>query len=228
MSSADTLEAPLAASASTPASQRAVPFDHALLDRLMDEAGIDILLATSKHNVQYLLGGYRFFFFDYMDAIGVSRYLPVLVYSKGQPGHAAYIGNRLETFENELDRFWPAAVDTTVWTSADALRLAAAHVTKIGGATKTIGIEPSFLPLDAHTALCAALPDAQIVDAHHTLERLRARKTPEELTIMREASERVIASMLAVFARAEPGMSKRDLFEEMRLEEVTRGLSFEY
>ena len=29
------------------------------LDRLMDEAGIDVLLATSKHNVQYLLGGHR-------------------------------------------------------------------------------------------------------------------------------------------------------------------------
>ena len=205
-----------------------VPFDHKLLDRLMDEAGIDILLVTSKHNVQYLLGGYRFFFFDYMDAIGVSRYLPVLVYGKGQPGHAAYIGNRLETFEKELDRFWPGSVDTTVWTSADALRLAAEHVRKIGGGGKTIGVEPSFLPMDAHAALKQALPHADIADCHNVLERLRARKTPEELSIMRDASERVIASMLAVFARAEPGMTKRDLFEEMRLEEVSRGLSFEY
>ena len=40
------------------------PFDSARLDRLMDEAGIDVLLATSKHNVQYLLGGHRAFFFD--------------------------------------------------------------------------------------------------------------------------------------------------------------------
>ena len=30
------------------------PFDTALLDRLMDEAGLDVLVATSKHNVQYL------------------------------------------------------------------------------------------------------------------------------------------------------------------------------
>ena len=62
------------------------PFDTARLDRLMDEAGIDVLLATSKHNVQYLLGGHRSFFFDNMDAMGVSRYLPVFVYAKGRAG----------------------------------------------------------------------------------------------------------------------------------------------
>ena len=50
------------------------PFDTARLDRLMDEAGIDVLIATSKHNVQYLLGGHRSFFFDNMDAMGISRY----------------------------------------------------------------------------------------------------------------------------------------------------------
>ena len=46
----------------------AIPFDHHRLDRLMDDAGIDVVLATSKHNVQYLLGGHRADFFDYMDA----------------------------------------------------------------------------------------------------------------------------------------------------------------
>ena len=48
-----------------------IPFDTARLDELLDDAGIDVLLVTSKHNVQYLLGGYRFFFFDVMDAVVV-------------------------------------------------------------------------------------------------------------------------------------------------------------
>ena len=60
----------------------AVPFDIERLDRLMDEAGIDVLLTTSKHNAQYLLGGYRFIFFVAMDAIGHSRYLPIVAYEK--------------------------------------------------------------------------------------------------------------------------------------------------
>src|SRR6188508_1139286 len=68
----------------------AIPFDAEKLDRLMDAAGLDILVATSKHNVQYLLGGYKFIFFAAMDAIGHSRYLPVVIYEKGKPEHAAY------------------------------------------------------------------------------------------------------------------------------------------
>ena len=76
-----------------------IPFDHKRLDRLMDEAGIDVVVATSKHNVQYLLGGHRANFFDYMDATGVTRYLPVLVYPKGAPEKAAYFGHRLEKFQ---------------------------------------------------------------------------------------------------------------------------------
>ena len=39
-----------------------LPFDNHLLDRLMDEAHIDVALTTSKHNVQYLLDGHRTFF----------------------------------------------------------------------------------------------------------------------------------------------------------------------
>jgi len=39
-----------------------LPFDAQYLDKLMDEDGIDLLLATDKDTVQYLTGGYRFFF----------------------------------------------------------------------------------------------------------------------------------------------------------------------
>ena len=65
--------------AEAPVPRSAVPFDTDLLDELMRQAGIDLLVVSSKHNIQYLLGGYRFFFFDHFDAIGVSRYLPLLV-----------------------------------------------------------------------------------------------------------------------------------------------------
>src|SRR3981189_3526666 len=93
-------------------SRAAPPFDADRLDTLMEAAGIDVLVATSKHNVQYLLGGYHFFFFDYKEAIGMSRYLPILIYPRGRPADAAYIGNRLETFEKDLNRFWTPTVET--------------------------------------------------------------------------------------------------------------------
>jgi Xaa-Pro aminopeptidase len=227
MSSLETLTESSAAAVQSSAAPH-TPFNHELLDRLLDDAGVDVLLATSKHNVQYLLGGYRFFFFDYMDAIGSSRYLPVVVYVKGRPERAAYVGNRLEKFEKELGRFWTPVSDTSVWTSVDAIRVAAAHLRSLGLDNVRIGVEPPFLPLDAAETLQRELPSASIVDAYPVLEQLRSRKTSAELELLRTASERVIGSMLATMALCRPGMTKHDVVAELRRQEVGRDLTFEY
>ena len=101
------------------------PFDTALLDRLMDEAGLDVLVATSKHNVQYLLGGHRSFFFDNMDAMGISRYLPVFVYPKGHPKKAAYFGHGMEMSQTQIKPFWVSEVSTKSGGSVDVMQKAA-------------------------------------------------------------------------------------------------------
>src|ERR1700751_2450950 len=203
------------------------PFDTARLDDLMAEADIDVLLATSKHNVQYLLGGYRFFFFDYMDAIGVSRYLPVMVYQKGHPDDSAYIGYANESHEKQLGKFWPRVVETTASTSTGAIWRAIEHIKRLAGPIRKVGVEASFLPWDCAKLLQEGLGDCQIVDAYFPLERLRARKTRAELAQLREASERVLASMLAVFDECAPGQTKNEMVEKLGREEVGRGRTFE-
>src|ERR1700753_324490 len=97
------------------------PFDSARLDALLDEAGMDAVVISSKHNIQYLLGGYRFFFYDHFDAIGVSRYLPLLVYPKGDPAHAVYIGHPMERYEKELGKFWMPTIEASVRATFDAM-----------------------------------------------------------------------------------------------------------
>jgi Xaa-Pro aminopeptidase len=208
--------------------QIAIPFDAAHLDRLMEEAGIDVLLATSKHNVQYLLGGHRAFFFDYMDAMGVSRYLPIVIYPKGAPERAAFIGHRLENFQREVKPFWTPEVQTSASGSVDATKKAIDYLRKAGIKARRIGVELAFLPFDAATTLRNAFPDSELKDALFTLERLRARKTPQELEKLRTASDRVIDSMLAVITRHGPGTTKQELADALKREEVNRGLTFEY
>jgi Xaa-Pro aminopeptidase len=136
-----------------------LPFDAKRLDALLDDAGIDVLLATSKHNVQYLLGGHRAFFFDYMDAFGTSRYLPVLVYAKGQPEKSAYVMHGMEGYQHQVKPLWTPEIVRGA-TSIDAMQKAIAHVKKIGVKAKRIGVETPFLPLDASDALRAGMPDA--------------------------------------------------------------------
>lgn len=204
------------------------PFDAAKLDKLMEEAGIDVLIATSKHNTQYLLGGYKFIFFAAMDAIGHSRYLPIVVYEKGSPDHSAYIGSRMEGGEHQNNPFWTPAVHTATWGTLDAAALAVEHLRKIGKAGARVGIEPPFLPADARDLLASRLEGARFVDTTHTLERLRSIKTPQELEKLKVASELITDSMLATIAAAREGSPKGEIIERLRREETNRGLHFEY
>ncbi|MEW9806152.1 M24 family metallopeptidase [Mesorhizobium sp. ZMM04-5] len=211
----------------SPAETR-TPFDQSRLDRLMDDADLDFVVAASKHNVQYLLGGYKFIFFSAMDAIGHSRYLPLVIYEKGRPDRAAYIGNKMETGEHQNRPFWTPEVHAAAWGSLDAAALAAEHFAKIGRTDARIGIEPAFLPSDAYIALRKALPDAKVFDATATFERLRGLKTPDELAKLRKASELITESMLATIAASHEGSTKADIIETLRREETNRGLHFEY
>ena len=205
-----------------------IPFDSHHLDRLMDEAGIDVLLINSKHNIQYLLGGHRSFFFDYMDAMALSRYLPVLVYPKGAPEKAGYFGHRLETHQTEVKPFWTPECVTNHSTTTDTMDRAVAHVKKIGGRANRIAVEYGFLPVDAAVVLRQGFPNAEMVDGVFVMEKLRARKTPDELAKLRYASDAVIESMQAVIANHGPGATKQELNDALKREEVNRGLTFEY
>ena len=154
----------------------------------MDEAGIDVLLATSKHNVQYLLGGHRAFFFDYMDAMGLSRYLPVVVYPKGAPDKAAFFGHRLESFQQRGQAVLDAG-------GAGHVVGLGRHHEEGGRAHPQVGVRAASASRwrscrwTPAMAFEERLPDSEIVDALFVLERLRARKSPAELEMLRVASE---------------------------------------
>jgi len=200
------------------------PFDSARLDRLMDAAGVDAVLACSPHNVAYLLGGYRFFMFAHGTVIGVSRYLPMLGYVRGAPERAFFVGNPLERGQQENEPLWVPDVTITSWTSRESGRLAAEALAARGLGRGRIAIEPSFLPLDAHQQLAGA----DLIDGSGLLDELRAIKRPDELEQIRAAADAIIDSMAAVFAAARPGVTQQALADHMHIEEARRGLDFEY
>ncbi|MBR0789438.1 aminopeptidase P family protein [Bradyrhizobium manausense] len=208
-----------------------IPFSTARLDGLLDASGIDILLVTSKHNIQHLLGGYYHFQFDYMEAIGISRYLPIFVYVKGDLAKSAYIANRNErdSVQNRTSAgHWMPPVVFGSSTSVEAMTLALEHVKSVATPALRIGAELSFLPVDAADVLRRELPGCRLIEAMRPLEKLRSIKTAAELDILREASERVVASMKDAMGRSRPGQTKREIIEHLRQAELSRGMIFEY
>ncbi|MDQ2803119.1 MAG: Xaa-Pro peptidase family protein, partial [Pseudomonadota bacterium] len=134
----------------------------------------------------------------------------------------------MESYTKEVRPFWVSDFRPAASGSLDAMQAAIEHIRKQDLKASRIGIEAGFLPADATAALCAAFPDSKLMDALGVLERLRARKTPEELDKLKRASEGVIASMLAVIGGHRAGTTKQELVEALRREETNRGLTFEY
>jgi Xaa-Pro aminopeptidase len=198
------------------------PFDAARLDRLMDAAGVDAVLACSPHNVSYLLGGYRFFMFAHGTVMGASRYLPIVGYVRGAPERAFFVGNPFERSQQEHEPLWVPDVDITSWTTGESGRVAARALA--ARAVKRVAIEPAFLPVDAHHELAGL----ELVDGSGLLDELRAVKRPDEVAQIRAAAEAIVESMGAVFAAATPGINQQEIAELMHVEEARRGLTFEY
>lgn len=211
-----------------PSDSAELPYSLDHLDALMDKAGLDVLLATSKHCVRYLLGGYQFVFFSRMDAIGHSSYLPVLVYVKGQPDRSAFIGNKMEGGEGANHPFWVPRFEPSTWNTTEPIVLAVEHLKAREISAARIGIEPSFMPVDAYQVLQTAFPDAELKNATGVLERLRAIKSPTELELLKLATEKISDSMVATVEAAKEGWSKFEIIERIKTEEINRGLMFEY
>jgi Xaa-Pro aminopeptidase len=205
-----------------------IPFDHEKLNTLMENDGVDLLLSSTKDNVRYLTGGFIFFFFAHKDAIGVSRYLPILGYPKGEPDKAFYIGNAMEGSQHEVEPIWVPSVRNDQWHSGTTGKEAAVAIRGLGLEKGTIAIEKGFLPVDAYDALREELPDANFIDALFILEELRAVKRADELALIKEASKHIIGSMVTVMNSTLAGTTTYEIAERIRKEETQRGLDFEY
>lgn len=203
-------------------------FDVDGLDRLMEESELDVVVATSPHNVQYLLGGYRFFFFEAVNALGDSRYLPIVVYYRGHLDASLYVSQVMEKTSESEERVWTTHHLPVAWGSMDAVAAAIEHMRKVGGPLRRIGIEPAFLPAEAKDAIAAAFPGSAIVDARRPLERLRAIKTPAELETLATVTSRLEGAVLATLSGSNAGITKRQMIDRVRREQFARGIDFSF
>jgi Xaa-Pro aminopeptidase len=212
-----------------PTSDQQPPFDVDKLDALMEEAGLDAVLVSSPHNLAYFLGGYRFFLYDKLDSVGISRYSPLLGYVRGRRDQAFYIGWGDEGWGLAANGgCWVPQTETIVWTAVDAAHRAAELLEQRLVATAHVGVELPYLTGDAFAALRGDLPGAALEDAVLALDELRATKTVHELADMRTGAELVVEAMQAIFAELQPGSTTAAVAEQLRVEETLRGLTFDY
>jgi len=204
------------------------PFDANKLDHLMGDAGLNLILACTRHNVRYLTGGYYYHFHAGATRMGRTQYLPFVGIPRGRVEKAFYVCRAEERGQLEAAVPWITHRVDAVRGTVPAAEGAIKTVQQLGLTESTIGVELPFLPADAFLALQQGLPKARLVDATPILDELRAVKTPKELALLRTVYDRVAEAIQAGFAAGKPGTTTAEIARCVEREMARRDTAFLY
>jgi len=203
-----------------------VPFDSAKLDRLMDEAGLSLLVANTRHNVRYLCGGYYYHFHANSTRMGRSQYLCFVGIPRKRLEDSFYVARAEERDQMKSEGLWvPIVVEAvrgTVTAAAGVMKM----IRRLGLSRSRIGVEAPFIPADAFLALQREFPEAEFLDATSVFDELRAVKNEEELSILRSVYTGVAESIQAAFHDSHPGETTLSIAKRVELEMALRSISF--
>jgi Xaa-Pro dipeptidase len=213
-----------------------LPFDPERFARLARAQQVDVVLASTRHNVRYLTGGYYLPFFARASRFSGGQYLSFVAIPTGRLDTAFYIGrqDRMLDEQDYIDAFGPFWIADRHWVprgpsmSADAATVAARALRRHGLAGTTIAIESSFLPVDAYEALRRELPEASFVNGTPILDELRAIKQPRELARLREVHRLTAEVVRAVFLESRPAETTREVAARVERRVGERGAAFLY
>jgi Xaa-Pro aminopeptidase len=202
------------------------PFDENKLNRLMEEAGLQLVLACTRHNVRFLTGGYYYHFLARAPRFARSQYLPFLGLPRGRFDDAFYVGRVDERSQIETGGLWVGHRFATTVGTVNAAEGVIRAARQLGLTAGAIGVEMSFLPGDALLALQRGLPEATFVDATPVLEELRAVKTPAEVAHLRTVYGRVAEAIQAALAAGRPGITTAEIARQVEREMAQRNVAF--
>jgi Xaa-Pro aminopeptidase len=207
----------------------AASFDGERLFALMKQAGAEVLLACTRHNVRYLTGGYYYPLYAWDAHTRGTQYLPFLVIPADRLEEAFLVGRPGEEQALQEAGLWLRRCQEC---SAIGTRPAAAKTVEALKALALdrarIAVELASLPADAFQVLAEGLPRAELVDATPVLDALRAVKSPKEIEILRAATRRNLEAVTSVLTSGRDGETTAQVAGRVAREFGKRELHFLY
>ncbi len=203
-----------------------IPFKYNELQNILRIGAMDLAVASSRHNVRYLLGAYYYHFHEHSTRMAQSQYLPFVGIAASGIESAFYIHRPDEVGQISVSELWiPNLVGALRGTLSSAAALAE-QIKKMGLEKARIGLEMPFLPADAFLALRKELPKADFIDATPAFEALRARKSPAEIAVMRSAYAALAEAIHESFLTSAEGDTTQEIAKRVEIKTAERGLSF--
>jgi Xaa-Pro dipeptidase len=199
-------------------------FEYARASGLMEEAGIDVILASSRHNVGYLS--------DYWHSVSDDYYLlwdPSVTHKtlvglpKDEEKGPFMVPGASEMTTLERDdpwikdrRYWGPGYYIQTWNEPDPdpgnpMDVVSETLIEKGFEAGRIAIEKRYLGLGYFERLRSRMPRAEFLDAEEVLWALRIVKSQEEIRRLREACLRTSKAWLNVMDWTEEGVTELEM-----------------
>ena len=213
-------------------------FDYDRATSLMHGAGIDLILASTKSNVSYLLDYYADPCNESMVLDDGSMYYQSFVGLPSEPhmssfftpwiGEVGYmttsrpwVPNRL-VYGEPLDI--PGLKPDEIPVSSNPIECAVKAIQELNLERGCIGLEKTRMPIDSYERLNASLPRARFVDATPVLSRLRAVKSVEEIDRLRYATVATEKAVRAGYDSVREGTTEIEFTRAIEVSLVEQGL----
>lgn len=187
-------------------------YNQAELDRQLDRAELDVVVARSGRNVSYLSGmrlpgtlaRHQDFVWSPRPALVVwpRDADPTVIVSeigRGLANESSWIDD-VRVYAEYTESPWEACVNELASRGLDDGR---------------IGVERQELTVDQWHELTAGLPSGELIDCTSVLNRVRNIKTRREIELMRDAVTVQDEAHIEVFGNATPGVTEKELHAQM-------------
>lgn len=212
-------------------------FDSARASELMEAAGVDCIIASSKHNVAYLSDYWHMVSDDFYVLWDLSVTHKTFCGVPADPGKDAFIvagASEKTTLERDNPwikdrRYWGPGYYIQTWGGekpdpGDPTEEVAAALAERGLTNGTIAVERRYLGVGYFDQLVERLPNVKFVDAEDILWKLRKVKSAEEQRRLRVCCQQTAEVWLEVMHEAEAGVTELEMMHQFTAKFAGRGM----
>ena len=216
-------------------------FDYARASALMQEAGLDLVLANSISNVNYLLDYYCHCIYNsswllddgsmfYQSFVGLPVDEKQGAFFTPWVGEAGFFSED-EPWVNERYFYGrkmptPGVRKSTETQAGDPVGAAVYAIKELNLTSGCIGVEMASIPVASYKRLCADLPKARFTDAGPLLSRLRSIKCSEEIERMKIAGKTTEHAIKTAYDSVQEGTTELEFEHNLKVSLAEKGAKF--
>jgi len=183
-------------------------FSVAKTRRLMEEMGLDCIVATSHDNVFYSSGA------DIATISMLKRLAAVFLFLDGEAVFGVHANEEVTARESTWIKDL-RVYEGGEWEPLKPIKFVANILREMGLGSGRIGIEMLDMPGLCFEHFRELLPSAEFADCQPIFDRMRAVKSPEELKLLSQANMATAKAITVAFEMAKPGDTERKIARDM-------------